>query len=84
MKLSVEVSMYPLNQDYIPPIQAFIDNLNTYPNIKVNTNALSTQVSGEFELVSNAVTECIKKTISEFDNEGKKVVFVMKWLGIEI
>ena len=31
MHTAIEISLYPLDADYIPPIQDFIDRLNTYP-----------------------------------------------------
>ena len=35
MQSAVEISMYPLTGDYRPLIQAFIDRLNTYPELRV-------------------------------------------------
>src|SRR5690606_16714804 len=45
MILTVEISMYPLQEDYITPIQAFIDKLNTWENLQVSTTATSTLVT---------------------------------------
>ena len=39
MKLTVEISKYPLHQDYIPFIKGFIDRLNEYDNLKVITKS---------------------------------------------
>ncbi len=47
MRTAIEISLYPLDADYIPPIKAFIERLNTYPELSVITNAMSTQISGE-------------------------------------
>ena len=47
MRTAVEISLYPLDADYIPSIKAFIDRLNTYPELQVTTNAMSTQIAGE-------------------------------------
>ena len=33
MRAAVEISMYPLTGEYRPPIQAFIDRLNTHPGL---------------------------------------------------
>jgi hypothetical protein len=33
MRTAVEISLYPLDADYIPSIKAFIDRLNTYPEL---------------------------------------------------
>ena len=51
MQVSVDISLYPLHQDYIPQIDAFILLLNQAPNVQVVTNALSTQLYGEYETV---------------------------------
>ena len=77
MRTMIEISLYPLDSDYIPPIQDFIDRLNTYPELQVTTNAMSTQVTGEharlFEILAMETAVTFKQT-------GRKV-FVMKVLG---
>ena len=40
MKTTVELSKYPLNADYEPPILDFIGRLNAHSNITVKTNAI--------------------------------------------
>ena len=49
MEIAVEISLYPLDAAFIPPIQAFIDRLNAAERLKVVTTSLSTQVFGEYE-----------------------------------
>lgn len=77
MRTAIEISLYPLDSDYIPPIKDFIDRLNEYPELQVTTNAMSTQIAGEharlFEIVG-------KETATSFAEHGRKV-FVMKVLG---
>jgi len=77
MRTAIEISLYPLDADYIPPIQGFIDRLNTYPELQVTTNAMSTQIAGDharlFEILG-------KETATTFAEAGRKV-FVMKVLG---
>ena len=77
MRTAIEISLYPLDADFIPPIQGFIDRLNTYPELSVTTNAMSTQIAGEharlFEILA-------KETATSFGEAGRKV-FVMKVLG---
>ena len=46
MQVMVELSLYPLVNEYIPPIQDFIDRLNSYSDITVSTSSTSTQVTG--------------------------------------
>jgi uncharacterized protein YqgV (UPF0045/DUF77 family) len=74
---AIEISLYPLDADFIPPIQDFIDRLNTYPDLKVTTNAMSTQIAGEHQRVFEILA---KETAASFAQTGRKV-FVMKVLG---
>jgi len=77
MDIAVELSLYPLNAEYIPPIQDFIDRLHAHPQLKVVTNSLSTQVFGPYEAVFAALTRELRVTFANND----KSVFVMKVLG---
>jgi uncharacterized protein YqgV (UPF0045/DUF77 family) len=77
MDIAVELSLYPLNAQYIPPIQDFIDRLNTHAQLKVVTNSLSTQVFGPYDIVFGVLTRELRTT---FENNDK-AVFVMKVLG---
>ena len=62
MRSAVEISMYPLTGDYRPPIQAFIDRLNTYPDLVVRTNTLSTQVWGALDRVMAILAEEMERS----------------------
>ncbi|MBH0061380.1 hypothetical protein I6E85_09440 [Pseudoalteromonas sp. NZS71] len=77
MKLSVEISKYPLHQDYIPFIQGFIDRLNEYDDLKVITNTLSTQIFGDYDLVMQVLNTEIRRSYEEFG----KAIFVCKFLS---
>ena len=77
MQSAVEISMYPLAEDYRPLIQSFIDRLNTYPELRVLTNALSTQIFGPLERVMAILTTEIERSAAA----APQLVFVMKVLG---
>jgi uncharacterized protein YqgV (UPF0045/DUF77 family) len=76
MRTAVEISMYPLTGNYLPLIQAFIDRLNTYPEVIVRTNALSTQLWGDLDHVMKLISQEIGRSASE----APQLVFVMKVL----
>ena len=78
MRAAVEISMYPLTGEYIPPIQAFIDRLNTHPGLIVRTNALATQIWGPLDRVMAILTE--EMTRSAAVAGAPQLVFVMKVL----
>jgi uncharacterized protein YqgV (UPF0045/DUF77 family) len=77
MEIGVEISLYPLNSSYIPPIKDFIDRLNADGRFKVLTNSLSTQLFGRYEDVMGALTRELRVTFETND----KAVFVMKVIG---
>lgn len=77
MKIAVEISLYPLDREFIPPIQDFIDRLNRHAGLAVVTNAMSTQVSGEHDLVFDVLK---RETAASFAGK-RRAVFVMKVLG---
>lgn len=77
MKITLEISMYPLDQDYKPPIKAFVRELRGQDGLEIVTNQMSTQVRGEFDAVMGAINACMKRRMSE---DGK-VIFVMKCLN---
>ncbi|HEU0225284.1 MAG TPA: YkoF family thiamine/hydroxymethylpyrimidine-binding protein [Steroidobacteraceae bacterium] len=77
MHVAVELSLYPLADDFIPPIRDFIDRLKARAGVAVVTNSMSTQVSGEFNPVFDALRAEIARTL-----EGPiRAVIVMKVLG---
>ena len=78
MRSAVEISMYPLTRDYLAPIQAFIDRLNTHPGLIVHTNALATQIWGPLDQVMAMLTQEIARSASVAD--APQLVFVMKVL----
>jgi uncharacterized protein YqgV (UPF0045/DUF77 family) len=77
MDIGVEISLYPLHQHFIPPIQDFIDRLNADRKLRVVTNSMSTQVFGDYDAVMATLVRELRATMESND----KVVFVMKVLG---
>ena len=77
MKLSVELSMYPLQNDYKPKIVAFLDFLNENANnVEIRTSNMSTRVFGDFDEVNKLLNAAMKKSMQDFG----KIVFVAKYL----
>lgn len=76
MDIAVEISLYPLNEDFIPPIQDFIDRLNAHAGLKVTTNHLSTQVFGDHD----RIFEVLRLEMGRSFAAGK-AIFVTKFVG---
>jgi uncharacterized protein YqgV (UPF0045/DUF77 family) len=77
MDIGVEISLYPLHQDYLPPIRDFIQRLNADARLRVVTNSMSTQVFGDYDAVMPTLVRELRATLAASD----KAVFVMKLLG---
>lgn len=77
MLLAVEISLYPLHQEYVPFIKDFIDRLNTDKHLLVQTSHTSTLVSGEFSYVMQIIQTEMKAT---FEQVGQ-AIFVCKFLN---
>jgi uncharacterized protein YqgV (UPF0045/DUF77 family) len=77
MDIGVEISLYPLHQDYLPPIRDFIERLHADARLRVVTNSMSTQVFGDYDAVMPTLVRELRTTLAAND----KAVFVMKLLG---
>ncbi len=76
MKLIAEISLYPLNENFIEHIDKYLDRLNSYPEVKVSTNQTSTHIEGEFEDVMRIISIEMKDVFSQ----AHKSVFVIKYI----
>jgi uncharacterized protein YqgV (UPF0045/DUF77 family) len=76
MRAAVEISMYPLTGEYRPPIQAFIDRLNTHAGLLVKTNHLATQIWGPLDRIMSILAEEMTRSAAD----PVQLVFVMKVL----
>ncbi len=77
MKIVADISLYPLDADFIPPIKDVIARLNEHETLEIWTNAMSTQVVGEFGDVMDALRQEIGATFEQLP----KAVFAIKILN---
>ena len=67
MKVTIDISMYPNKEDFIPPINGFIEKINCYKDLKITTYPTSTVVQGEYNYAMRAVQETIAKCYEELN-----------------
>tara|TARA_R110002124_G_scaffold192192_1_gene359408 strand:- start:1401 stop:1655 length:255 start_codon:yes stop_codon:yes gene_type:complete len=77
MRVAVDISLYPLDADFIPPIKNVIERLGQYDSIEVKTNRMSTQLFGEFDDVMRALHTEIGTTFEQLP----KAVFAIRILN---
>ena len=80
MKLTAELSLYPLQDDYLPVIDAFIDAARRQSDMVVVTNAMSTQVCGDYDAVFDLVNTALKASVERFGSQ----VLVCKFIPGEL
>ena len=81
MDIGVEISLYPLREDFVPAIHAFLERLNRAAELRVVTNSMSTQLFGPYEEVMQLLRTELRTTFESLSGAAGKAVFVMKVLG---
>lgn len=76
MKTSIEISLYPIADEYVSPIKDFIHQLQQHPNVLIQSGPASTIVAGEHEQVMDLLKVEIKRQRERYG----KCVFVTKIL----
>jgi uncharacterized protein YqgV (UPF0045/DUF77 family) len=77
MRISVEISMYPLSGDYVPAIEQFIQRVSGSPAVTAVTNGMSTQLTGDSAAVFDLMSTEMERVLA---GEGQ-TVFVSKILS---
>tara|TARA_B110000459_G_scaffold9331_1_gene9562 strand:+ start:575 stop:823 length:249 start_codon:yes stop_codon:yes gene_type:complete len=76
----VEISMYPLHENYKPLIINFIKRLRLYSQIKITTNGISTQLFGSYDQIMS-----ILNTEMGFAfKDNKLIVFNLKIINSDL
>jgi len=76
VKLSIELTAYPLEDKYLPVIEKFIEHLRGYENIKLEVYPTCSVLFGDHDDVIDALSLSIKWSV---ENKNK-IVFVSKFL----
>ena len=80
MQISVELSCYPLADEFIPMIKGFIDKINQHAELTAITNTMSTQLFGEADVLMPLLNQAMQ---SSWATDGK-AVFVCKFINAEL
>lgn len=76
MMMTCEISMYPVRDDYLPPIKDFIARLNAAGDVEVTTSTTSTCVIGEYGRVMDLLREAMAESQATYGT----AVFVTKFI----
>ena len=67
MIITVELSLYPIMDDFDLHILSFIKKIRTYPELTVVTNTMSTYVQGDMEVVMTILGKELKTVYDKID-----------------
>lgn len=73
MQASIEISLYPFTEDYKTAVIEFLEILNRYKDIKVETNGMSTQIFGDYSYMMQMLQDEIFEVFLK-----QKAIFVLK------
>lgn len=76
MIMTAEITMYPFQENFAPPIKAFIDKLADSNDLKINTYPTCTVLVGEYE----SIMDVLKEAMAWSYNETGRAVFVSKFI----
>ena len=77
MNLSVEISLYPLQDNYLDIIDLFLIDINQKAHpLEIRTSNMSTRIFGDF----NSVTQLLNSAMRRSMQLHGKIVFVCKYL----
>ena len=77
MKISVEISDYPLRQDYRQPISALLTRLSQHPSLEVEYGKMSRFIFGDYADIMPLLEAEMGKTLQAIPQS----VFVIKLSG---
>ena len=65
MQVTVEISLYPLTENFEQVVIDYIGEIKKVPGLRVEVNGLSTQVFGEYDLVMPKLFSINKSTFEK-------------------
>lgn len=80
MRITAEISLYPLHDNHIPAVQSFIRTIREMPRLDLTVNQMSTQLTGELGDVSRA----IEKALEHSFRAGRPQALLAKYLNADL
>lgn len=80
MRITVELSLYPLRDDPIPVILQFIEEVSNCADLEIVVNQMSTQLRGEIDEILRCVGAALQRSFAS----GCPQVLVAKFLNSDL
>lgn len=76
MRVTAELSLYPLTGDVETPVWAFIEHIIASNRCSVATNSMSTQITGKSTEVFDSVREALETSYERFGRQVLVAKFI--------
>ena len=76
MRVTAELSLYPLSGDVEAPVWAFIEDIIASNRCSVATNSMSTQITGENADVFDSVRQALETSYEAFGRQALVAKFI--------
>ena len=77
MKMTAELSVYPLREDFKTAVLGFIDELlKGQEEVVAVTNSMSTQISGEDDAVFSAIQQALRASFAQYGRQVLVAKFI--------
>lgn len=73
MQATLDISLYPLQDNYKEVIVDFVKTLRDYQSLRVETDGMRTQIVGDYDELMTALSSEIKAILQD-----NKAVFILK------
>ena len=80
MRVTIEMSLYPLQGDVLDKILGFIDTVTGDARLEVVVNQMSTQMRGELSLIMDVLNGAIERSFAG----GGSQALVVKFLNADL
>ena len=65
MEATIELSIYPLHQDYKNKVKDFIKKIKRHRELRVESNGMSTQIFGQYDDIMEVLRLDIRDTLEK-------------------
>jgi len=73
MEITVDISYYPLEEDFNKPVKEFLNAIALNTKVMIESGIMSTVISGDYDDVMSLLTETIKPFMEKYPS-----VFTLK------
>jgi len=84
MNVTVEISLYPLMSDFEEVIIEFIKSLKSHEGLEVYSNAMSTQITGDWDEVMDVLKQELKMVYQKVPASSTVIKIINRKLPIHV